>query len=393
MFFIGALLALAAATASCTNADMEAELAARRARLDELEKRDQQVRDVLYGKLNALRGKLIPIIEQVEADLKKKIDNESEKVEYALADSVARINSRIDVAFDKAQAYIDQNMGACYDDIYESFESLYRAKSAIHKQLGKAISEGDKNLEVLLREYETDISKLMDKAESMENRIRQVESYFDQAANIKKEIEPMLVKCKDLEEVYSNMEEQESKLLDQMRVLVSQEVLAKMEIDQINQMKGILQDAEAAIDEVEAYKSDMEGFLSDAEGFFDQMEGIASYLQDDIIPNAKDIVEQGESLRQMAQEYESYFLDFDPAAMLDDIESTKYDMEEVVESIIDIGEDAIEEMNAMIPDVQALSNDMDSYWDNAEYMLERTAYYHAEVADIIEDHPWIKDYL
>lgn len=382
-------MALAAFAASCTNADMEAELAARRARLDELEQQDYKVREVLYGKLNALRGKLLPIIEKVEADLKKKIDRESEKVEYALADSVAKINGRIDVAFAKAQSYIDQNMGACYDDIYDSFETLSRTKDAIHKRLGKAISDGDKNLEALLRRYESDVDKMQQRSNDLESRLLEVDKFFSEADRIQKLMDPMLKKSKDLEEVYSVMEENEADLLKKMNVLVSQEVLAELEINEINEMKGVLEEAENAIDNLESCKSDIEGYLSDSEGLFDRMEEISSFLDEDVLVYAQDIIEQGEDLRSYAEEYESYFSDFDPAAKLDEIEIVKEDMQTVFEELIDSGEVIASRVEEIAGDFSDLYNQMEDYWQNAWNWADETMNRMFEVGEILQDHPWI----
>ena len=92
---LAAMLAVIPALHGCKDADMEAELAARNARLDELEKQDQEIRNILYAKLNALRGKLLPIIAQVESDLKKKIDNESDKIIHALEENIKSMTKRI----------------------------------------------------------------------------------------------------------------------------------------------------------------------------------------------------------------------------------------------------------------------------------------------------------
>ena len=360
-----ALTVLGAAVWGCTDPDMEAELAARNARLDELEKQDQEIRDILYGKLNALRGKLLPIIDQIEKDMKDKIDKKTAKVVYDLADSVSRINTRIDKGFAEAQKYIDAKMTACYDDIDNSFFALNESQQALKKHIQRAINEGDSNLEKLLRDYERAIDVVTEKAEKAYARLSNIDEFISKAELIKKRLPEIHTAALDMQESFTVMEEEETKLLDAMNKRVSQEYLASLEIDQINELKNILSEAETIIDNIEGYKDDIESTLSDAEGLLPEMEDLASFLDIEVMSALEDAITQGADLRDIAEEWRDYFNGISPEDYLDEVNSAKDALQEVADSFLETVAECDEDLTEAEDIVYGHANEFMDIYNNA----------------------------
>lgn len=363
----GALIALCAAIPGCTNADMEAELAQRNARLDELEKQDQAIRNILYGKLNALRGKLLPIIEQVEADLKKRIDNESDKIIYALEERVKAMIEQIDKGFAEAQAYIDGNMQSCYNDINDTFTSLFDCKQALEDGLKLAIKDHNSDLEALLRKYEKQVDGIMGRAENFEATLKKLETRIKGAEEIDVILDDYHSRCLDLQEAYVKMEDQEALLLEAMGKLVSQEYLARLEIDQINELKDLLSTAEGIVDGLEYCKSDIEGALSDSDGILSEMKDVASLAEGDLLSFLEDAVEEGRDLQGVADDLQDYLTSFDAdlyldvvQEALDRLETNFSDVNDLVNYIDDVIAELVESGKDRAHEVSTYYNDAES---------------------------------
>lgn len=363
---LAAMLAVIPALHGCKDADMEAELAARNARLDELEKQDQKIRDILYGKINALRGKLLPIIEKVEADLKKRIDNESDKIIHVLEENVQGMIKTIDDGFAQTQSYIDKNMQGCYDDINDSFTALFECKQAVEDGLRKAIKDHNSNLEALLRKYEKQIDAIMGRAEAFESSLKKLESKIKGAEEIDAAMDQYHSSCSDLQDEYEEMEQNEAKLLESMGKAVSQEYLASLEIDRINELQELLSAAEIMVDDLESFRNDIETSVSDSEGLLSDIISLSDLAEGDLLDLLIAAVDDGGSMRDMADELQIFISDFDADEYLDGIE----DMLSSLEEAYDDANDAVEYLNDIIDGMKdnayAFCDEVSSYIGTAQ---------------------------
>lgn len=365
LLITGTLLALGAGIWGCTNPEMEAELAARNARLDELEKQDQQIRDILFGKLNKLRGKLLPMIDEIEANLKKRIDNESDRIMDVLADSVARINARIDKGFSETQAYIDKNMKSCSDDINDSFAALSESKLAVRDLIKKAMKDGDSNMEKLLRKYEGQIDDIMDRADKFSDAMKYVNQSISQYEKINSKFDDLHSKSKDLEEAFGDMEDIEFKLLEAMGKMVSQEYLASLEIDQINEIQDILSQAENMVDDLESCKDRIEESVSAADGHLAEMQDLASFVDGELMDNLYDAVSHGSDLRDFADELQSYLQSIDANAYLDEVEDMLSMLEDSWLDAWDAADYIAYHMETVEDDALSIASEYDGYVNDA----------------------------
>ena len=365
-----ALLAFLPSINGCKDADMEAELAARNARLDELEKQDQAIRDILYGKLNALRGKLLPIIDEVEANLKKRIDNETDQLIYTIGESVASMNKRIDDSFADAQAYVDKNMKGCYDDINDSFSSLFECKQAVDDGLRKAVKDHNSDLEALLRKYEKQIDGILDRADVFQSKLKDLESTIKRSEEIDLLLDDYHSRCLDLQDTYSEMEEQEAKLLAAMGKLVSQEYLASLEVDQIHELQDLLSHAESVVDDLEAYKSAIESDLSDNDGTYAEMWTLAEIVEGDLTNILADAVGYGESMRSMADDIQASIAYVDAEYYLDTVESSLAEIEDEYDAALDLMFFADDLFEGLKNYSMQMSDEVGDYLSAAEALFE-----------------------
>ena len=151
-----------------------------------------------------------------------------------------------------------------------------------------------------------------------------------------------------------------------MGKMVSQEYLANLEIDQLNELQTILSDAESAIDAMEDCKSRIESSISEGEGSIDEMQDLADFTDGELIGMLQDAVSEGTSLAESADELRDYFLNFDADEYLDQIqnlvntsyaawdwlwETTEVYMDtlaDIEENCLYLGEIAVEEYNDSI---------------------------------------------
>ena len=229
------------------------------------------------------------------------------------------------------------------------------------------IVDGEKQI---LGWYEKQIDGIMGRADAFQTSLSSLEKKIKDTETIDALLDDYHSRCKDLQDAYSQMEEQEAKLLDAMGKLVSQEYLASLEIDQINELQDLLSAAEIVVDDLEMCRSDIEDHLSSSDGILSEMMSVADMAEGDLMDMLMDAVSESEDLRSQADDLQNYLSGYDADSYYDEVENTLSELEDSYLDAYDAIEYLMSEIDQLKESAPDRCEEVGNLLSDAEYLYD-----------------------
>ena len=344
----------------------------------------------------ALWEEMSAAIEALEKELLGRIYDTRDKLDKSIDEAVQDLMALMDAKLRQTQKYLDNelaakkkiidgNVEALKDNTDASVTALDMTLETTRDLLHDAIDKNDKEQEALLRELEGKLESMTSmvgdaekQAQAWQTRLDNIQEEGMYEAIAKLEKDTQTLKNFDIQKAVDDME---SRLK-----LFSKVVLDDLTEEQMKEVKSMLDDIESLYSEVEGFVSDSESMADEMESLLDDWQGQADDFYDAIESYTSDLSDRldymadyletsyddAQSLEESVNEWLNYLQSLNDdltdynqrtEAMADDWDGQHDDIESRADDLASIGDELIEQSNALMYDV-------DAYMDAHPWMFD-----------------------
>lgn len=299
---LGAMLLLASCS-PVTRADIDL----RNQELDKLEQRDQEIRAQLLQRITELRKKLETMIVDVEESLHRRIEDGGHAILVRLQKETAALSSRINAGFDSIRAYMNSKTATCLQDMDKAFNSLTSTRKKIQSKITAAHAEGNRDLEKLLKQYESDVARVLSNGQRAQASIQSLEASIAKAEQLRTLVDGEILQ--KLDEEYGKMEESQLKLMEAVRERTSD--VSSLQVIEDDHLRDLLLQAELLLFDMEQNRDAVESLLGDSENVVSKLTDLTFFIESDILDGAGQAVEDAYDAYSAVADLADFFDSFD----------------------------------------------------------------------------------